>query len=288
VIAAVQPQIDGGGEPVADAIASDFVDAAEVDLANAFLRDGYIIAPVGDPAGLAHLRDTMAAIAADHLGDPAPEDAGAYMDAIHTRVDPPALNALRLAVINGINERPWARPVYYRLARPLLDLIVGNELAMQRRLNLSIQMPGDDSSLLAVHADTWDGDSPFEIVVWLPLVDCFGTKTMFLLPPDRAQEIEAEFKRFDGKDTDDLFRAIEPDLTWLDVPFGTALLFNQNLMHGNRINREGETRWSMNCRFKSLFSPYAGKRLGEFFEPITIRPASRFAMAYRMPAGFDE
>ena len=49
-------------------------------------------------------------------------------------------------------------------------------------------------------------------------------------------------------------------------PYGKVLLFSQNLMHGNRINQEPETRWSMNCRFKSLFSPYAEKRLGEFFE----------------------
>ena len=57
-------------------------------------------------------------------------------------------------------------------------------------------------------------------------------------------------------------------------------------MHGNRINTESQTRWSFNCRFKSLFSPYAEKRLGDFFEPITIRPATRFGMNYRLPEGF--
>jgi sporadic carbohydrate cluster 2OG-Fe(II) oxygenase len=67
-----------------------------------------------------------------------------------------------------------------------------------------------------------------------------------------------------------------------------VLLFNQNLMHGNIVNAEAETRWTMNCRFKSLFSPYAGKRLGEFFEPITIRAASRIGMNHEMPGGFVE
>ncbi len=47
---------------------------------------------------------------------------------------------------------------------------------MQLRVNLSIQMPEDESSLLPVHADTWSGDSPYEVVVWLPLVDCYDTK----------------------------------------------------------------------------------------------------------------
>jgi hypothetical protein len=59
-------------------------------------------------------------------------------------------------------------------------------------------------------------------------------------------------------------------------------------MHGNRINTEAEARWSMNCRFKSVFSPYADKKLGEFFEPITLRPATRFAMSHSLPGGFEE
>ena len=40
------------------------------------------------------------------------------------------------------------RKNYYFIAKDILDKIVGNELAMQMRVNLSIQMPNDDSSLL--------------------------------------------------------------------------------------------------------------------------------------------
>ena len=61
------------------------------------------------------------------------------------------------------------------------------------------------------------------------------------------------------------------------------MIFNQNLPHGNRVNDEDETRWSMNCRFKSVFSPYADKKLGEFFEPITLRAASQVGMDYELP-----
>ncbi len=265
-----------------------FLNSNEAALGTQFLNQGYVIAPVADRSALDRLRNAMAGIAAHHLGLGAPQDPGALLDDIHGNVEASALNALRMAVINGVNDLPWARQTYFEVARPLLETIVGNELAMQRRLNLSIQLPGDDSSLLAVHADVWDGDSPFEVVVWLPFVDCFRTKTMFLLPPAQGGEVEARMADFDGGDTDDLFADIEDDLTWLDVPYGHVLLFNQNLMHGNRINREGGTRWTMNCRFKGLFAPYAGKRLGEFFEPITIRPASRVGMVHELPGGFSE
>jgi hypothetical protein len=49
------------------------------------------------------------------------------------------------------------------------------------------------------------------------------------------------------------------------------------------MNEEKETRWSMNCRFKSIFSPYADKRIGEFYEPITIRPVSELGFTYKLP-----
>jgi len=61
------------------------------------------------------------------------------------------------------------------------------------------------------------------------------------------------------------------------------LLFNQSLPHGNRVNLENETRWSMNCRFKSIFSPYGDKKLGEFFQPITLKKVSELAMNYKLP-----
>lgn len=270
------------------AAAEAYFSAADADLAEQFLADGHIVFPVEDRPALDRLRDAVAGLAAEHLGERTPPDAGRFLNTIHERVGAGNLNTLRLAVFNGINDEDWLRPAYFALARGALEALVGNELAMQRRINLSIQLPKDDSSLLPVHADVWSGDSPFEVVVWLPLVDCYATKSMFLLPPEANREAEARLGEFSGRSAEDLFRAIEGRVEWLDIPYGKVLLFSQNLMHGNRINQEPETRWTMNCRFKSLFSPYAEKRLGEFFEPITIRPATRLGMTYRLPGGFKE
>lgn len=265
-----------------------FILGEEVSLATRFVEQGHLILPVEDQLGLDRIREQIAAVAARHLDTAVPDDPGAFLDGIHNRVTGEALNALRLAVIEGLNATSWARPTYFRLARRALEIVVGNELAMQRRLNLSVQMPEDTSSLLPVHSDVWDGDSPFEIVVWLPLVDVRRTKSMFLLPPAANARTEAAWSQFAGKSAEDLFKAIEPELTWLDIPYGHILLFQQNLMHGNTINRESTTRWSMNCRFKSVMSPYAEKRLGDFFEPITLKAATRLGMSYKLPAGHPE
>jgi hypothetical protein len=55
-------------------------------------------------------------------------------------------------------------------------------------------------------------------------------------------------------------------------------------LHGNEVNEEASTRWSTNCRFKSLLSPYADKKLGEFFEPVELRPATIFGATYELPS----
>ena len=84
-------------------------------------------------------------------------------------------------------------------------------------------------------------------------------------------------------DLKDFNKAIKKDLIWIDIKKGEFLLFNQNLPHGNITNKKQETRWSMNCRFKSIFSPYKEKQIGEFFEPITLKPASIDGMNYKLP-----
>ncbi len=259
----------------------------EIALAKHFIERGYCIIPVEDKAGLERIRGAIAGLAAAGLKDDAPADPGAYLNGIHGSIGPDGLNKFRLAIIRGINREDWLRPAYFGLARTVLQFIVGNELAMQRRINLSIQLPCDDGSLLPIHCDVWAGDSPFEAVLWLPLVDCAGTKSMFIVPPEANAEIQCRLSEFSSRSSEDLFAEVAPHLEWIDIRYGEALLFNQNLMHGNRINETDETRWSMNCRFKGAFTPYAEKNLGEFFEPITLRAASRIGLSYELPDGFD-
>ena len=261
---------------------ANFFSTAEYRLGERFLKDGYVITDVEDRASLDEIRTTLVTSVAKYLAVQ-PGDSDQFLNKVHQYICPENLNDLRLHVIESMNALESLRPWYFSLAQDLLSTLVGNELAMQLRLNLSVQLPNDDSSLLPVHADVWSGDSPFEVVVWLPLVDCYGSKSMFLLPPEPTNVLHDRFDEYRGKSSENLYQDIEADLEWIEIQYGQILLFNQNLPHGNRINLENETRWSMNCRFKSVFSPYGDKKLGEFFEPITLRPASRVGMQYRYP-----
>jgi len=267
---------------------SDFRSKADTDRGERFARDGCLITPAEDRAALDRLRNLLVEAACGQLGAAVPSDPQAWLDRVGELVSIERLNAFRVAVISALNAEPWVRRAYFDLARGALESLVGNELCMQRRINLSIQLPGDDSSLLPLHADSWSGDSPFEVVLWVPFTRCFASRSMFLLPPADAAEFSGRLHRFETSGTEAAFHSIAHKVRWIDIDYGQCLLFDQNLPHGNRVNQERGARWSANCRFKGAFTPYADKKLGEFFEPITLRPVSRIGLNYALPGGFDE
>lgn len=257
----------------------------EKNLSEEFIKQGYVIRKVSDYESLRNLRniyvDVTKFILANEWAESSDEE---FLNFIHNAIDPKKLNELRLKVIDGVNSNQSLRPLFYKSIREYLDIIVGNELAMQVRLNLSIQCPGDSDSLLPVHSDTWSGDSPFEVVAWMPLVNCYKTKSMYILP-QKYYDDEDLFKNV--KNSECLYKKIEGLVEWIEVDYGEILIFNQTLPHGNRLNEENETRWSINCRFKSIYSPYGDKKLGEFFEPITFKPASIIGMGYKFPKIYE-
>jgi sporadic carbohydrate cluster 2OG-Fe(II) oxygenase len=154
---------------------------------------------------------------------------------------------------------------------------------MQKNINLSIQFPNDNSSLLPIHSDVWSGDSPYEINLWVPLVNCYKTKSMYILEQKNYTDFKKKMKKKKFSSSEDIFKLVKDKVRWLNVDYGKFLIFNQSLPHGNVVNIENETRWSMNCRFKSFFSPYGDKKVGEFFLPITTRAISEIGMNFEYP-----
>lgn len=262
----------------------------QADIVEEFLSEGYVIRDVEDRAALEEMRHELVKAAANLLEMPVPKDDGSFLDDIHKIVPIDRVNAFRLGLYRGINDQPWLRPTYFHLGRRTLEILVGNELAMQNRINLSIQMPNDKTSLLDIHADVFTGETPYQVVQWLPLVDVARTKSMFLLPRAKSEPIISRMKEFSEGGMSALYERIKSEVIWLNIPFGKVLIFSPNYLHGNVVNDEPTTRWSLNTRFKGLFTPYgtAEKGLGAYFLPISVRPTTRLGMNYRQPGGFEE
>ena len=280
----------GGRRGEALVLIESFVDPQEAEIADAFMADGYVLIDVDDRPRLDAFRHEIVKLVCRHLDCGLPEDDTAFLNGIHQHVAVADVNALRLFVFEQLNRTAWARPSYLSLARSVIDRIVGNELAMQNKVNLSIQMPHDVTSVLPVHADPWSAETPYEVVEWLPLVDVYDTKAMFILPPEHNRTVrEAMSDLPDGGKSLDLFKMYEDKFRWISVSYGQVLVFSPLLLHGNVMNEVPETRWSLNTRVTGLFTPYTSdeKCLGRFYSPATVKIMSRIGMNFKTPTGFD-
>jgi len=135
-----------------------FLSKEEQALTEEYLRQGFVIKPVVNQIALEWIRQKIFDLSELNASTDKPTGPNYSLNHIHESITVEQLNNFRLKVISGINAESGFREQYFNLARPYLNTLVGNELSMQMRVNLSIQLPGDESSLLPVHADTWSVD----------------------------------------------------------------------------------------------------------------------------------
>ena len=240
-----------------------------------FARRGYAIVPASDPAVLDALRGEVAGrarrLVADR-GEPLERFFNGFAD---YGLEGAALNAFRLALVAELGQLDVARKLFAAFRSPLAAL-VGPDVAAQKTVNLVVQQPGD-SDQVPVHRDA-PSNSHFEVILWVPLVDVYGTKSMFLCDRERSAEGlallqgGAPFAAFEAH--------VERHGVDLAIPYGSALLFAAGLAHGCKINAEPDTRWSLNLRYKNLFSPYGAKGLAEFFDVLELSPLSRVGFGF--------
>ena len=209
-----------------------------------------------------------------------------FFEDIHKYVKKSELNEFRLKLINGINKDPKFKEKYYNVAKNLLHDLVGNELAMQSKLNLSIQIPNDNSSMLPMHSDVYAGESPFEVVIWIPLTNVDATThSMFITDPLSNKKINREVTTSKGKTITEIYKKHKKKFKFLKIPYGNILLFTPILMHGNVVNKTSISRLSLNCRFKSLLSPYdvfskTHRNIPHFYKPLITKPLTKIGFNF--------
>ena len=208
------------------------------------------------------------------------------LESAHLSISHEDSNDLRLYIMKSVYKTTSFHKNYYQAAKNIIHTLCGNELAMQKRPGISINLPQNQNDVLPIHADTWNGVSPFELNIWIPLVNCTDSMCLYILKRDKY-----EFRLKESQDllrltSDELFNVLRDDLTWIPVNYGQILAFDQSLPHGYSLNEEVNTHWSLNCRFKGLHTPYWDKKLGEYFMPITVKNCTRLGMDYSHPDGW--
>ena len=238
-----------------------------------FAQRGFAVVEACDRDALDAVR---AAVHASASATAENEDAQRFMNGFHELgLSGSELNDYRLRTYREFNRRVDAGQLIWNAFRDTLTALIGPDVCVQRQVNLVIQPPHDTNNS-PVHRDA-PPNSVFEIVAWVPLVDCYGTKGMQVLD---LRQTEHALTLLDGSagDYDALCRFALEHGAFAEVAYGSALLFWTPLFHAIPINAETETRWSLNLRYKSPFTPYGAKGFPDYFRILELSPLSRAAI----------
>ena len=122
-------------------------------------------------------------------------------------------NDLRLYIMKGMNNDINMHREYFKAAKGIINDLCGSELAMQKRIGLSLNLPNNSSDALPIHADTWNGVSPYGLNIWIPLVDCKASLSLYILERKIYETFKSDFKELFKLSSEELFKKLERDLT---------------------------------------------------------------------------
>lgn len=190
------------------------------------------------------------------------------------------INNIRLNIFDLLNSIEGWENHYVAMAKNVIDTIIGADVAIQRRLNLNIQLPGDLNSKLDMHADLFSGESPFEVVMWVPFTRAYGTNGMYYFDREISKKIYKEMVSSEMQGIDYLRKKYWSSKKELNVESDQIVIFSSTIFHGNVPNETGDTRISINCRLKNLFHPDGSRDLGYFYKMYSLGPLAKIGVEY--------
>jgi len=206
---------------------------------------------------------------------------------IHKIIPINELNNFRLSLFKEINKNKKFKNSLYNSAKYQIEACVGSEISCSD-INLSIQYPGDENSLLSMHTDFFSGESIFQANLWVPFMSVKKTQSMFIVNPSNSIKILKKIKNDKKIDFQKIEKKYQKLMRWINLNEGEGMIFTPNCLHGNVVNKERESRISINIRYKNLFSPYSNfkneKKIGTFYKPYNMTSITKFNLEYN----FDE
>jgi sporadic carbohydrate cluster 2OG-Fe(II) oxygenase len=244
-------------------------------------KRGFVVDPSDSKEALEKLRNFLEKTATEELQSVNSFDGSIDLNNIHHFVKAEQINAIRIKMFRRINEENWRELVWQAAGRRIMEML-GPDILIQPKLNLSIVMPGDKASGLDAHSDSWSGDSPFQLNVWIPITDADVENSMYVLPEEKSLEIfEIIQKKAEIPSKSSCYEKSE----CVEAKFGEIVYFNPLLIHGSIPNTSVRTRVSLNVRFKSMFSPDFGadvpdRSVGIYYEKFKIGSLAKTGFKY--------
>ena len=195
------------------------------------------------------------------------------LDQTHRFVSADQINQFRLNAIRFVNKCPFRSQVLKELV-PFFKFVLGEDLAVQKSMNLVVVPPEDITSVIPLHADTWTGHSRFELTILFSMTEITPSHKLFLLP---LKEWSKNERKLQGVTRlQQIYEKYEKRFHFLDLKPGEVLMFWHHLPHGNGAHQVDKTHWSLNFRVKNIFTPYGEKGLGDYFIPYQVSCFNEF------------
>tara|TARA_B100000989_G_scaffold259342_1_gene209492 strand:- start:245 stop:1048 length:804 start_codon:yes stop_codon:yes gene_type:complete len=174
------------------------------------------------------------------------------------------LNEKRVLLINEFNNKLNLGDLIFNAFKDTIISLLGPDILVQKNCNIVIQKPNDPNPS-ELHRDA-PANSPYEIVLWIPLVDCYKSKAMYVVDFKNTKKLYEQINKI--KDWELFEKSAKTLSKEIAVQYGEGLFFSTAILHGSNINIEKETRFSLNIRFKNIFSPSGLKNQLQFFRKI--------------------
>lgn len=204
---------------------------------------------------------------------------------LHQHTDISDINEERINAFKKLNSITDWDIKYFSMAKSVLQKLLGPDLLIQRKLNLSVQMPKDDTSKLGMHADTLSGQSPFEVVMWTAFSEFEPEAGMYYFDVETSKLIFQDMLKTEEEGLDELREKYWAKRKFIKISKSQIAIFTGTVFHGNIINETNNTRVSVNCRFKNIFSPEGSDDLSErgvgiFYKLLQTSPVTQIAKEY--------
>lgn len=174
------------------------------------------------------------------------------------------VNKYRIDLFKHINKNGTLLEKIFKVLEKDLIKIFGPDIVGQKNVGIVIQRP-HDTGVFPIHRDA-PPNSEHEIVFWIPLVNCFGTKNMNIISKTQNKKILKMFSENKKNQYNNIIKFYKKNGKYSKINKGQALAFWTGIFHYIPINEESSTRWSLNLRFKNLFSPYGVKGYPDYFK----------------------
>ncbi len=173
------------------------------------------------------------------------------------------VNQFILEIINEFSKYYKMDQIIYSSCATFLERILGPDIASQKHPNIVFQYPNSER-ISELHSDA-PANSFYEIVSWLPLVNCYSSKSFYILDKNKSFSLLSSYRNNQFNSFKELRAQAIKEATHLEVDYGHALFFWSGLLHGSVINKTNESRWSYNVRYKNLFAPAGLKEPLSFY-----------------------